>query len=91
MKLIDADELELDTEWNDYDDGFVSYSQRQIDDAEEVKAVPLDRIKEAKDAVENINPIYSTIGNRIPVLKNCDDIKTEVLAILDKLIAEVEG
>jgi hypothetical protein len=55
------------------------------------KVIPLDRIKEAKDAVENINPIYSTIGNRIPVLKNCDDIKTEVLAILDKLIAEVEG
>lgn len=31
MRLIDADKLELDTEWN-YN-GYTSYSQRQIDDA----------------------------------------------------------
>lgn len=29
-RLIDADKLEPDTEWNDYDDDFVSYSQSQI-------------------------------------------------------------
>ena len=32
MRLIDTDELELDTEWSDYYDGFVSYSQSQIDE-----------------------------------------------------------
>ena len=47
-------------------------------------------IKQAREEIENINPVYSTIGDRIPVLKNCDDIKGEVLAILDKLI-ESEG
>lgn len=28
--LIDVNELELDTEWNDYEDGFISYSHNQI-------------------------------------------------------------
>ena len=58
---------------------------------EEVQAIPLDKVKETKKEIENINPVYSTIGDRIPVLKNCDDIKAEVLAIIDKLIAESEG
>ena len=31
-KLIDVDKLELDAEWDDYYDGFVSYSQSQIDE-----------------------------------------------------------
>lgn len=88
MRLIDADAIINTLGCSDRD----IYVKACIgEDAPTVPAVPLDRIKEAKDAVENINPIYSTIGNRIPVLKNCDDIKTEVLAILDKLIAEVEG
>lgn len=47
-RLIDADELEPDTEWSDYYDGFTSYSQSQINGAVEVQAIPLDRIKEAK-------------------------------------------
>jgi hypothetical protein len=29
-RLIDADELEPDTEWDDYEDGFISYSRNQI-------------------------------------------------------------
>jgi DNA-directed RNA polymerase subunit RPC12/RpoP len=33
MRLIDADMLELDTEWSEYMDGFTSYSQFQIDNA----------------------------------------------------------
>jgi len=57
MKLIDADELELDTEWDDYYDGFVSYSQSQINEAEEVKAIPLERLKEFRNTVMNMNSI----------------------------------
>lgn len=53
-------------------------------------AITLDKVKKAKEEIENINPVYSTISDRIPVLKNCDDIKAEVLEILDKLIAESE-
>ena len=57
MKLINADELELDAEWDDYYDGFVSYSQSQIDEAEEVKAIPLDRLKDFRNEVMNMNSI----------------------------------
>lgn len=56
-KLIDADELEPDTEWNDYYDGYVSYSQSQIDEAEEIKAIPVERLKDFKNAVMNMNSI----------------------------------
>lgn len=41
MNLIDRDELELDTEWSDYYDGFTSYSQSQINGAVEVQAIPI--------------------------------------------------
>ena len=32
-RYIDADKLEPDTEWDEYDDRYVSYSQLQIDNA----------------------------------------------------------
>jgi hypothetical protein len=57
MKLINADELEPDTEWDDYYDGFVSYSQAQIDAMEEVKAIPLERLKDFRNKVVNMNSI----------------------------------
>lgn len=58
---------------------------------ESKKSIPLDKVKQAREEIENINLVYLTIGDRIPVLKNCDDIKAEVLEILDKLIEESEG
>ena len=33
MRIIDADSLELDTEWSEYYDGYTAYSQFQIDEA----------------------------------------------------------
>jgi hypothetical protein len=57
MKIIDADELELDTEWSEYYDGFTSYSQSQINEAEEVKAIPLERLKDFRNEVANMNSI----------------------------------
>ena len=57
MKLIDADELELDTEWSDYYDGFTSYSQSQIDEAEEVKAIPLEKLIDFRNEVTNMNSV----------------------------------
>ena len=56
-RLIDAEELELDTEWSDYYDGFTSYSQSQIDEAEEVKAIPIERLKDFRNTVMNMNSI----------------------------------
>lgn len=84
-RLIDADELELDTEWNDYYDGFVSYSQSQIDEAEEVKAIPLEKVKQAREEIQNFMELsaYTTKTQLI-------HIDHGVLEILDKLIEEVE-
>lgn len=56
-KLIDADELEPDTEWSDYYDGFVSYSQSQINEAEEVKAIPVERLEDFRNEVMNMNSV----------------------------------
>lgn len=39
MRLIDADALECDTEWSEYHDGFISYSQMEIDTAPTIDAV----------------------------------------------------
>jgi len=57
MILIDADELEPDTEWSDYYDGFTSYSQSQIDETEEVKAIPLERLIDFRNEVANMNSV----------------------------------
>jgi hypothetical protein len=57
MKLINADELEPDTEWSDYYDGFVSFSQSQINEAEEVKAISLEKLIDFRNEVMNMNSI----------------------------------
>ena len=44
-RLIDLDELEKDTEWDEYFDGFTSYSSVMIDEAEIVEAIPVEWIK----------------------------------------------
>jgi len=56
-KLINADELEPDTEWSEYYDGFTSYSQSQINEAEEVKAIPLEKLKDFRNKVMNMNSV----------------------------------
>lgn len=40
-RLVDADALEADTEWDAYDDGFISYSQMAINNAATI--VPADK------------------------------------------------
>ena len=57
MRIIDADELEPDTEWDDYYDGFTSYSQGQIDAMEEVKAIPLEKLIDFRNEVMNMNSV----------------------------------
>lgn len=44
-RLIDRDKLELDTEWDDYYDGFASYSEMQI----RVAPIIIDADKEEKN------------------------------------------
>ena len=85
MKLINADELEPDTEWDDYYDGFASYSQGQIDEAEEVKAIPLEKIKQAREEIQNFIELSAYTMKTQPRY-----IDRVVLEILDRLIREVE-
>ena len=86
MKLINADELEPDAEWDNYYDGFVSYSQSQIDAMEEVKAIPLEKVEQARKEINNLVEMssYTTKTQMI-------HFNRKVLDILDKLIEEVEG
>ncbi len=75
-RLIDADKLEPDTEWNDYDDDFVSYSQSQIRNAEEIQAIRLDKVKRAREEIK-----------QLPITDTAIKLVTE---ILDKMIENEE-
>ena len=46
MRLIDADKLEKDTEWDEQVDGFTAYSSSEISNAETVDAIPIEWIKD---------------------------------------------
>lgn len=87
MELIDRNKLELDTEWSDYYDGYMSYSQIQIDNAEEVKAITLDKIKQAREKMESKLYVGTEESTGLPVL---DLGVTMCLEILDELINESE-
>lgn len=59
MDLIDRDELELDTEWSEYYDGFTSYSQSQINGAVEVQAIPISENATNGDVIKAMfNPCH---------------------------------
>lgn len=87
MKLINADELELDTEWSEYYDGFTSYSQSQIDEAEEVKAIPLERLMQAREKIKKA--IGAPICGEY-VRRGHDMGLRDALGIIDKLIEREE-
>lgn len=84
-KLIDAEKLEPDTEWSGYYNDFVSYSQSQIKDAEEVKAIPLNLIKRAREEIKkNAYPIVHGVNNH-----DVGMTLNGILQVLDELIEGV--
>ena len=85
MNLIDRDELELDTEWSEYYDGFTSYSQSQINGAVEVQAIPLDKVKQAREEMDKLasHKVRPISFDQAVAIDMC-------IGILDKLI-ESEG
>jgi hypothetical protein len=87
MELIDRSKLELDTEWSEYYDGYMSYSQIQIDNAEEVKAITLDKVKKAREKMESKLYVGTEESTGLPIL---DLGVTLCLEILDELINESE-
>ncbi len=88
-KLINADNLEPDTEWSEYYDAYMSYSQLQIREAEEIKAVRLDKVKQAREEIKSISQEVPYRNQAFSYGINiCETDK--VLEILNKLIAESE-
>ena len=81
-EYIDRTELELDTEWSEYEDGFTSYSQFQIQNMPTADVVEREKIDKAIAEICKINPVNEN------GYKNCDDIKFEVLEILKRNIGE---
>ena len=66
MDLIDRDELELDTEWSDYYDGYMSYSQSQINGESTVNAIPIPDNATNGDMIKAMFP-NQTISCVIPI------------------------
>ena len=63
MRLIDADALELDSEWSEYMDGWTSYSQFQIDNAPTIDAEPKVNRAEILRLCNDIEDIVARIYN----------------------------
>lgn len=90
MRLIDADMLSPDRDYYDNSpySGYDAVSCQQIDSAKTVKAIPLDRIKQARKDMENK---YDDLANAwCEREEGRNEAILEVLEILDKLIAESE-
>ena len=74
MRLIDADKLQKDTEWDEQVDGFTSYSSTMIDEAEIVEAIPVEWILHYVDTHYNVDN-YDDIWRYI--MKMHDDWEKE--------------
>lgn len=75
-RLIDLDELEKDTEWDEYFDGFTSYSSVMIDEAEIVEAIPVEWIKEWCNK-QNSKSLEERLLKRYGVLTMLEDWEKE--------------
>lgn len=99
-KLIDADKLEPDTEWDDYYDEFMSYSLCQIKNAPIVKAVPIYKLKNLVDKLQDEKDYaYANFDEYKIDILGCDDVDelpnddyrfglNRAIALLQVLIAE---
>lgn len=83
MRLVDADKLYPDKMTVE---GSLAISQGQLAHAKTVKAIPLDRIKKAR---EEIQQAHEDLDGYNP--QAVWDYISHVDEILDKLIAESEG
>lgn len=72
-RYIDAELLEPDTEWDDYEDGFISYSQLNIDTAETADVVDVVRCKDCKYGRDAVRWNYKHKLNLI----DCNRIRYE--------------
>jgi hypothetical protein len=87
MEYIDRTLLEPDTEWSDYYDEFISYSQSQINSLPKANVVEREKVNKAREEINNLKEYGAKFKDGFEIHVN----KADVLAILDKLIAESEG
>lgn len=67
MRLIDADKLELDAEWSEYEDGYISYSQIQIDTAPTIDIVHCKDCKWSESNGSNTDGYFCHHGHHNPL------------------------
>lgn len=75
MELINKSKLEPDTEWSDYDEGFSSYSAGQIKNAPTVKAVPINKLRNLVDILQDEKDYaYANFDEYKLDVLGCDDV-----------------
>lgn len=103
MELIDRSKLEQDTEWNEYFDDYMSYSAVQIKSAPTVKAIPIYKLKNLVDKLQDEKDYaYADFDEYKIVELCCDDVDdlpnddyrfglNRAIELLQLLIVESEG
>ena len=83
MRLIDADNLKPDAQWEFFYNCYFAYSISQIDDAPTVQAVPIEKIKTLISDIE--------IMRTSPALIDNDDVDLFLYDVLFALNRLIEG
>lgn len=95
MRLIDADELKLDAQWDDYEDGFTAYSRIAIECAETVDAVPMSIIENIKAGIKCYIVDDDISGNTPNMLRISHAERNMaykiVLNLIDRYIGHISG
>lgn len=63
MRLIDADNLKPDAQWDGFYNCYFAYSISQIDDAPTVQAIPIEKIKTLINDIEIMRTSPALIDN----------------------------
>lgn len=94
MRLIDADMLSPDRDYYDNSicSGYDAVSCQQIDSAKTVQAIPLDKVKQAREEMNDLDYLINDAkySDRETRVCNVDILVNEFYEIMDKLIAESE-
>lgn len=85
MRLIDADNLKPDAQWEFFYNCYFAYSISQIDDAPTVQAVPIEKIKTLINDIEVMRTSPALIDN------DDDDLDLFLYDVLFALNRLIEG
>ena len=88
MRLIDADNLKPDAQWEFFYNCYFAYSISQIDDAPTVKAVPIEVLQEIADEIAE-QSVDLRDGSEWHNYVN--ETVIDCLEIIDKHIKQIEG